>query len=226
MAEQNYFSRIFGDSPVTPLQHHIDKVVNCVEQLLPYFDAVFAGDWERATEIQNGLVGIEHEADSIKNELRMHLPTGLFMPMDRRDILEVLDLQDRIANRAKDISGILLGRKLSPPADLKDNYMQFLERSIAATREAQRAINELDELVITGFRGDEATRVMAIIEELHTIESDTDNMQVSLRAQLYTMESELSPVDVMFLYEVIRWTGELADTAQSAGNRLQLILAK
>lgn len=226
MAEQNYFSRIFGDSPVTPLQQHIDKVVKCVEQLLPYFDAVFADDWEKAGKIQHELGNIEHEADVIKYELRMHLPTGLFMPMDRRDILEVLDLQDRIANRAKDISGIILGRKMSPPAELKDNYLQFLERSIAATRQAQLAINELDELVITGFRGDEAARVQKIIAELQVIESDTDDMQVALRAQLYTMESKLSPVDVMFLYEIIRWTGELADTAQSAGNRLQLILAK
>ena len=226
MAEQNYFSKIFGDSPVTPLQQHINKVVSCVEKLPPYFDAVFAADWDRAGEIQNELVNVEHEADEIKNELRMHLPSGLFMPMDRRDILEVLDLQDRIANKSKDISGILLGRKLSPPPELRDNYLVFLERCIAATREAQRAINELDELVLTGFRGDEASRVRAIIEELHTIESDTDDMQVNLRSQLYSLEDQLSPVDVMFLYEVIRWTGELADTAQSAGNRLQLILAK
>ena len=39
MAGQNYFSKIFGDSPVTPLQNHIDKVVACVEQLPPYFEA-------------------------------------------------------------------------------------------------------------------------------------------------------------------------------------------
>ena len=51
-------------------------------------------------------------------------------------------------------------------------------------------------------------------------------MQINLRAKLYTLESNMSPVDVMFLYEIITWTGELADTAQSAGNRLQLILAK
>ena len=226
MTEQNYFSKIFGDSPVTPLQQHINKVVNCVEQLIPYFEAVFDADWARASDIQTELVNIEHEADLIKNQLRMHLPTGLFMPMDRRDILEVLDLQDRIANQSKDISGILLGRKLSPPAELKDDFLTFLKRCIAATREAQRAINELDELVLTGFRGDEATRVKAIIEELHTIESDTDDMQINLRAKLYTLESNMSPVDVMFLYEIITWTGELADTAQSAGNRLQLILAK
>lgn len=226
MAGQNYFSKIFGDSPVTPLQNHIDKVVACVEQLPPYFEAVFANNWEEAARIQNDLGDIEHDADNIKNEIRLHLPSSLFMPVDRRDVLEVLDLQDHIANRAKDISGLILGRKMSIPAALHETYTKFLTRCIDAARQAQVAINQLDELVVTGFRGDEVTRVKAMIEELHVIEDDTDTIQIGLRAQLYAIEAELPPVDVMFIYEIIKWTGDLADTAQSTGNRLQLMLAK
>ena len=226
MAGQNYFSRIFGDSPVTPLQNHIDKVVSCVEQLTPYFEAVYANNWEQAAKVQKTLSNIEHDADNIKNKLRMHLPSSLFMPVDRRDVLEVLDLQDNIANKAKDISGLILGRKMSIPETLHDNYMKLLLRCIDATRQAKFAIDELDELVVTGFRGNEAKRVRAMIEELHVIEDDTDSIQIGLRAQLYAIESELPPVDVMFIYEIIKWTGDLADTAQSTGNRLQLMLAK
>lgn len=226
MAGENYFSRIFGDSPVTPLQNHIDKVVSCVEQLPPYFEAVYANNWEQAAKVQKTLSNIEHDADNIKNKLRMHLPSSLFMPVDRRDVLEVLDLQDNIANKAKDISGLILGRKMSIPETLHDNYMKLLLRCIDATRQAKVAINELDELVVTGFRGNEAKRVRAMIEELHVIEDDTDRIQIGLRAQLYAIESALPPVDVMFIYEIIKWTGDLADTAQSTGNRLQLMLAK
>ncbi len=65
-----------------------------------------------------------------------------------------------------------------------------------------------------------------MIEELHTIEDETDEIQVTLRAGLYKVEQELSPIDVMFIYKIIEWTGDLADTAQSTGNRLQLMLAK
>jgi uncharacterized protein len=226
MAGQNYFSKIFGDSPVTPLQKHIDKVVSCVEKLIPYFEAVYANDWEQAAKIQAELANIENEADNIKNELRLHLPSSLFMPVDRRDVLEVLDLQDHIANKAKDIAGLILGRKMSMPDTLHDNYMKLLTRCIDAAKQARVAINELDELVVSGFRGDEATRVKAMIEELHVIEDDTDDIQIGLRAQLYEVEKELSPIDVMFIYEIIKWTGDLADTAQSTGNRLQLMLAK
>ncbi|MFT7458015.1 MAG: putative phosphate transport protein (TIGR00153 family) [Planctomycetota bacterium] len=226
MAGQNYFSKIFGDSPVTPLQNHIDKVVFCVEQLIPYFEAVYTNNWEQAAIVQNELSNIEHEADNIKNEIRMHLPSSLFMPVDRRDVLEVLDLQDNIANKAKDISGLILGRKMAMPEALHDTYLKFLTRCIDATKQTQVAINQLDELVVSGFRGDEVTRVKAMIAELHVIEDDTDDIQIGLRAQLYALEAELPPIDVMFIYEIIKWTGDLADTAQSTGNRLQLMLAK
>ena len=226
MARASYFSSIFGNSPVTPLQKHIDSVVACVEMLPPYFDAVFAGDWDEAAGIQGQIAQLENVSDAIKNELRMNLPTSLFMPIDRRDVLDVLDLQDLIANKTKDIAGLILGRKMAIPAPLKGSYMNFLTRCIDATRQAQVAINELDELVVTGFRGDEASRVKSMIQELHTIEHETDEIQVRLRADLYAIESTLPPVDVMFLYKIIEWTGDLADAAQSTGNRLQLMLAK
>jgi uncharacterized protein len=226
MTQSSYFSRIFGSSPVTPLQKHIDKVVLCVEELIPYFESVHSNDWDQAVKIHSKLVQLEHEADEIKNELRLHLPTSLFMPIDRRDVLEVLDLQDNIANKAKDISGLTLGRKMSLPESISSAYMEFLKRCIDATRQAQVAINELDELVVTGFRGDEAMRVKEMIAELHTIEDETDEIQVKLRAELYKIEQELPPIDVMFIYKILEWTGDLADSAQSTGNRLQLMLAK
>ena len=226
MARTSYFTQIFGNSPVTPLQKHIDSVIACVNQLQPYFDAVFAENWDEAAKIQGEIVRLENESDNIKNELRLNLPTSLFMPVDRRDVLEVLNMQDLIANRAKDIAGLILGRKMHIPVELKQTYQKFLGRCIDATIQAQIAINELDELVVTGFRGDEARRVISMINELHQVEHETDEIQIKLRAELYALEKDLSPVDVMFIYKVIEWTGDLADAAMSTGNRLQLMLAK
>jgi len=226
MAQSSYFSRIFGNSPVSPLQKHIGKVVLCVEQLIPYFDCVMKNDWGKAEKIQNNLAELENDADEIKNLLPMQLPSSLFMPMDRRDVLDVLQLQDKIANKAKDIAGLVLGRKMSLPESICNTYIEFLNRCVDATRQTQNAINELDELVAAGFRGNEVTRVKEMIEELHVIEGETDKIQIKLRAELYKIEKDLPPVDVMFIYKIIEWTGDLADNAQSTGNRLQLMLAK
>ncbi len=226
MAKISYFSHIFGNSPVSPLQKHTASVIACVEQLIPYFEAVFEGDWDAAANIQKKLAFLEGEADDTKNKLRMNLSTSLFMPIDRGDILEVLKIQDLIANRAKDISGLVLGREMAIPSVLTDDFMVFLRRCIDAAEQAKVAINELDELVVTGFRGDEATRVRKMIAELHITEGETDEIQIKLRASLHALEDDLAPVDVMFIYKIIEWIGDLADAAQSTGNHLQLMLAK
>lgn len=71
MARASYFSGIFWNSPVTPLQKHIDSVVACVEMLPPCFDAVFADNGDEAARIQGQIAQLEHVSDGIKNELRV-----------------------------------------------------------------------------------------------------------------------------------------------------------
>jgi hypothetical protein len=37
---------------------------------------------------------------------------------------------------------------------------------------------------------------------------------------------DLNPVDVMFLYHIIDWVGDLADLAERVGARLEILLAR
>ena len=148
------------------------------------------------------------------------------MPVSRRDILEVLTSQDKIANKAKDIAGVITGRQMQIPDPISGNFLAYLDRCIDAAVQAQVAINELDELVETGFRGGEVALVHSMIRKLDEIESDTDKIQVKVRAELFKRETELPPIEVMFLYRVIDWIGDLADLSQRVGSRLELMLAR
>ncbi|NOR51673.1 MAG: TIGR00153 family protein, partial [Gammaproteobacteria bacterium] len=146
---------MFGASPVRPLQQHMSKVILCANELIPFFEAVLAEDWEQATTHQQTISKLENDADDLKHELRMHLPSGLMMAMSRRDLLEVLSMQDKVANKSKDIAGLILGRKMTFPKDVGDSLLELIKRSVDAVGQAQTTINELDELVETGFRGRE-----------------------------------------------------------------------
>ena len=219
-------SSMFGASPIRPLQTHMQSVQVCVNQLIPFFRAVLSGDWETVNKERDEIARLERAADDLKRDLRLQLPKGLFMPVSRRDLLEVLTMQDKIANKAKDIAGIITGRRMVFPEGLDGIILEYVERSIDACAQAQKAINELDELVATGFRGNELSVVEAMIRDLDNIESDTDRLQVNLRAEIYRLEADLPPVNVMFMYKVIDGIGELADRAQRVGSRLQLMLAR
>lgn len=216
---------VFGRSPIRPLQQHIEKAHQAVEQLREFFKAVQNNDWQKATDIHQIILTIEKDADSIKKDLRLHLPKGLFLPVPRGDILGILHMQDELANLAQDIAGLVIGRKLHIPDEFFHDYQLFLDRCIEASMQARKAINELDELLETSFRGNEVKILENMVNELDQIENSSDEMQIKIRQRLFSIEKDLQPVNVMFLYKIIELTGDLADAAQSIGGRLLLLVA-
>lgn len=217
---------VFGRSPIRPLQAHMGKICMCVDVLTSFFNAALSGDWDGAQTHQRNIAQFENEADQIKQELRVHLPSNLFLPVPRSDLLEILTVQDKIADKARDIAGLILGRQLSFPAAMGEHLEDFLTCNIEAVRQANRVVSELDELLETGFVGAEVAVVEKMIHEIDAIESRSDQMQIALRRQLHQLESTLSPIDAIFMYEVIDLTGQLADGAKHVGNNLQLLLAR
>ncbi len=158
--------------------------------------------------------------------MRIHLPKSLFLPVPRSDLLELLSVQDKVANRAKDIAGLMLGRQMTIPEPLQPMILAFVQRVVDASDQALTAMNELDEILETGFGNREVNRVTAMIEVLEDIEHDTDRMQIEVRRTLFKLEKDLPPVDVMFLYTIIEWIGDVADRAERIGNRLEQLLAR
>jgi len=222
----NYFSKIFGHSPFTAMQEHMDIVMRCVHQLSPFFEAVLKQDHANANDVYREIGKLENSADALKKKLRLQMPKGLFMPVERRDLLELLLVQDKAANQAKDIAGLTVGRKMIFPEKVAEMLPDYVARCVDACAQAKSVIDELDELVETGFAGKEIKIVTSIIHELDRIEKDTDKMQIKIRAALMKIETDLPPVDVIFYYKIIEGIGEVADIAQRIGSRVELMLAK
>jgi predicted phosphate transport protein (TIGR00153 family) len=182
-------ANIFGSSPVQPLEKHIDIAYQSTKLLLPFFRAAIAGDWTKAAEIRAEISAYENEADDVKKQIRLNLPKSLFMPVPREDLLELLLVQDKIANRAKDVSGLVLGRKMTIPPAIAAEFLVFVGRTIDAAKQARKSVRELDELFATGFRGAEVSLVEKMIEDLDRIETETDDLQAKLRAALLRLKA-------------------------------------
>ena len=226
MPPASYLTNLFGRSPIRPLQQHMSTVYSCVAQLKPLFEAMVNDDQVRVSQTYDRIARFEAEADVMKKELRHHLPKGLFMPVSRQDLLEVLTMQDKIANKAKDIAGVILGRRMTLPEVIHEDYIRYAQRCVDACKQAQVAINQLDELVETGFSGNEIRIVSDMINKLDMIEGDTDTLEAEIRHKIFAIEKTLAPIDAVFLYKIIEWTGEVADRSQRVGSRLQLMLAR
>jgi len=217
---------MFAGSPVKPLQQHMQIVCECADLLPLFFSATVEKDYPACKRLHKSIARLEAKADALKLDLRTHLPNSLFMPMPREQILDIVRLQDKIANVSQDISGIMTGRKTEIPEPVIPLYISFVQRAVDAAHQARDAINELDELVETGFRGRQLDIVQALIEQLESIESETDKQERKLRHAMFKIEKDYDPLDMMFLYRMIDWVGKLADVSSQVGGRIQLLMAR
>lgn len=226
MPASNTFSKLFSHAPIRPLQQHMEKVQACTEKLFDFFQAVHADDWDAVGQVYDQICVIEGLADDDKRNMRLSLPKSLFMPINRNDLLELISKQDKVANCSKDIAGTILGRKMRIPTEIQGALSEYLEASIKAVVEANTIVHELDELIETGFGGREVEFIEKLIVKLDDLETQSDKHQIIIRAQLRAIESELPPVDVMFLYKVFELIGNLADRAQNVGDQIHTIVAR
>ncbi len=218
--------RLFRRSPFPPLQQHFALSHDCAHRLTLLLKHSQADEWEQAQRTEGEIVDLEEQADELKRSLRSQLPKDIFLPVSRNDLLQTLQLQDAIANTSRDIARLILSRRLQLPKPLQTAYFDFLASALSTVDQALVAINELDELVEAGFRGVRVTQLEEMLRQLDQSEARSDQQEAVMRDGLLALERELFPVDVMFIYRLIEWTGDLADHAQRIGHRLTLMMAR
>lgn len=217
-------ARLFGKSPFAPLQTHMDKVACCVQELPALFNAIMNQDIDAIEAISKTISGLEHEADLTKNDIRNHLPRSLFLPVDRSALLEILSLQDAIADKAEEIAQHAAMRKLPNLSDFRDIFSSFCEKNLETFWLAHKAIKELEELLESSFGGIEAQKVKGMVEQIAFCEYEMAQIQNEVLTRLYR-EGDALPYPVFHLtHTLIQEIGALACLSEKLGNRVRMLL--
>jgi hypothetical protein len=188
--------------------------------------ALVDGDQETLKEKAKLIFELEERADSLKHSCRLLLPRRLFMPVDRRDLLDVLQFQDIIADRAEDIAGIFLQREMPTPEPMKEPLVALTKKCVEVVEMTTQVIELFDELLEVGFRGKVVDRVEALVIEINTAEGEADRLERELSRILFSLEGELDLMSVVLWYRILEWIGDLADYAEKVGNSFRLIIAR
>ena len=198
---------------------------DCAEKLVPFFEATIETDWTLAAAIYEEISELENNADDLKKQVRLRLPRSLFLPVSRTHLLELLHIQDKIANGAEDVAGRSIGRHLQIPPRAQPEFLAFLLSSVETVRLAQKTMIELNDLMLSGFSQQRIEIIEAVLDKLHTAEHANDLKQVELRKVIFAIEKELDPVDAIFQYNIVELIADIADQAQTVGNRMMYLIA-
>ena len=220
----NAMARIFGRSPFVPLQLHLDKVADCVEAVIALLDRIGSGDVENLDEAARSISLLEHKADLVKNDIRNNLPRGLFMAIDRGQLLEMLSLQDSIADQAEDIGILMSLRPAKMLEPIREPFKKYAEGNMDAFLKARDVMRELDAVIESGFGGAEASRVDQMVEVVAQAEHEADIMQRDLMKQILEHENELSTGDFFVWMRLIHEVAGISNLSEKLANRVRMLL--
>ena len=213
-------------SPFVPIQKHMEVSLTAANELIRFFEAATNSKWDEAQISRKKIVNLEHKAGELKAEARSLVPKSIFLSVPREDVLELVKIADEIPNIVKNISGLMIGRHMEIPTELIPNFMKFANECADVCRVASDATNQIDELFQFAFGGNAAEEMQKLLTDLDLMEDRCDETEIILRNELFKIEKDHPPINVMFLYSVINKIGELADTAETVGHRISLIASK
>ena len=216
---------LFGRSPFAPLQSHMESVANCIHRLPEIFEALEQGDYARLEQLAIEISDLEHDADLIKNDIRNHLPKSLFLPIDRSNLLEILSIQDRIADKAEDIAVLITLTPLELLPIFKEDFKMFLEKNIETFNKAKLIINELHELVESSFGGIEAEKVRSMVDEVAFREHEVDVIQRQLLKNLFKAENQLNFITFHQWQRLFETIAAISNLSENLAYRVRMTLA-
>ena len=174
----------------------------------------------RAKEISD----LELKADLIKIDIRNHLPKSLFLAVDRSHLLEILSIQDHIADRAEDVSVLVTLKPLDVIPAIAEDFDLFLKKNIEAFNLAHRIILELHELLETSFGGIEAEKVHLMVEKVALAEHEVDLLQRKLLKGLFAAEEGMSFSTFLLWQKIFGAVADISNLSEKLSYRIRATL--
>lgn len=216
--------KLFGRSPFEPLKAHMDKIADCVYHLVKMYEALANNNEKEVLDLADLISHLEHQADLIKNDIRNHLPKSLFLPVDKSHLLELLSLQDGIADAAEDAAVLATLKPIVFLDTFKDEFFSFLQKNIETFDEVRLIINEMHDLLEASFGGAEAEKVSSFVDRVAYKEHEADLIQRQLLKKLFASENEMTYTTFHVWQRSIEAIGGISNLSERLALRVRRML--
>ncbi|MBN4060953.1 TIGR00153 family protein [bacterium AH-315-I18] len=217
---------LFGRSPFGPIQAHMSKVALCINLTQQLVDAFLAGRFTEVKELSPKISAAEYQADLLRDDIRNHLPKSLFMPIDRRDLIELLVTQDRIAGCCERTGHLLCLTSFTVPQVLQEDLKNYIQTNLDAFKVAHEVIEQIDELIEYAFSGSEAEKVRVLVDKVAHIEYTASKLGWHFLSMLYEAEESLTKSQFNLLQRLLEEIGMISKLCELVANQIRMTLER
>ena len=213
-------------SPFEQFLAHMAKVRECIDLLGNGLIRYYQGDYSSFSKLTERVSQLEHEADLIKSNLRNHLPTTLFMPVDKGKFLWALREQDKILDHADKLAKMLDMRHTKIPKILQESFIEHVKLVMKTVNVMEKAVETIKDLLETSFVKRERQQTKELIYQVHKFEYQADIKKYEMTKGIYKLEKKLDPMDTYHLLKIADWVDDIADHAENVADWLRAMIAK
>jgi len=223
---KNPFTSLFAKSPFGPMHDHINKVNECINLLPQLLDNLKNKNYDELAKTAKLISQSERMADEVKNNIRENLPKSIFLPIDRKDILTVLHVQDNIADYAEDLGVLLTMKHLTIPSEYEVELFQLLDKVKEVFSLLYEIWTDLDTLFEVAFEHDQAMKILTKINQLNYLEHQADKIQDTISKKFYEIGDKLPQTEFFLWTKVIIKLGDIANVSEKSANLIRLFIGR
>ncbi len=195
---------------------HLNRVDESLQYFIQSITAyVQEGDVEKANQLAFETHKAEGQADDVRRRVETKLLAGALMPASRRDILQLVEQADRLANAAENALDHLLLQKIEIPDVMRPPILEIASKSELIFSHVKSAIGNLFKKMET------ALEHTAHIER---IEGEIDHIE--RKALKHLFEQDLDLAHKLQVNGFIRSVVELSDRAEDLSDHIELMVAQ
>ena len=173
-------------------------------------------DYERAAEYALATHQAEGTADDIRRKVEKVMISGSLLPPSRRQILEVVERVDTLANAAEASLDSLMVQKVKVPEAVVPWILEILKETLVIFKDVECCIQAL-------FAG-KPNDTLRCADRIEQAEGRVDHMERDALKQVFSMD-----IDLAEKLHVAGYLGDLvkiSDRAEDLSDRIALIVAE
>ena len=204
------------------ISDHLNIVVKTVQQLEPLFEYAKTGNWTLVNQVADKVGEFETLADGLHRDAVLDISQGAFFSGTREDFIELMELNDNVADAAQNAARILADSPIDmhsflilyeQPATLPDLFTK-LETAVRLLGEAILSLETDSEIAVS----------KALLVE--RAEEDADEIKSELIKKIFAHKSDLEVLTLLQLRDFVLKLDEIGDAAEDASDLVISLVAK
>lgn len=201
------------------IEKHLDKIEECLKTAMESIECYIGGNIAGAKSAALNTDRFETETDEIRRKVEELLFSGAFLPNLRQDIHALVEVLDKVADKAEACCDMILGQRPDIPEQLKADFLEVARESWASYDPLKAAI-----LGLLSEKKVDMEFIRERIKEVGIKESDVDDLEWKLTRRVFT--SDLPLANKLHLQQWLEKITEISDRAEDASDWVSSLIFK